>query len=296
MTHLIALAVSTILQAEADPFLLSINTRDEAIVQRGLTDLRTVKTATADDVAAAADGARFVLVGESHTSPEDHQLQADIIEALVKRGRNVVVGFEMFTRPNQMNLNPWTLGMWSEEEFIQKADWKGQWGFDYALYRPIFEVIKKNRLPMAALNVPRDWVRAVGKSGPSGLTAEQQAQVPQLYLGNKGHRQVFEALMGGHPMTGAQGDNIYAAQVLWDEGMADTAIKYMDRFSANSKAVMVICAGSGHTLHGQGINWRIKRRTGEPMITVVCTESDGERKVNRGVGDFVFVGPPIKEK
>lgn len=296
MTHLIALAVSTILQAEADPFLLPINTKDEAIVQRGLTDLRTVKTATADDVAAAADGARFVLVGESHTSPEDHQLQADIIEALVKRGRNVVVGFEMFTRPNQMNLNPWTLGMWSEEEFIQKADWKGQWGFDYALYRPIFEVIKKNRLPMAALNVPRDWVRAVGKSGPSGLTGEQQAQVPQLYLGNKGHRQVFEALMGGHPMTGAQGDNIYAAQVLWDEGMADSAIKYMDRFSANSKAVMVICAGSGHTLHGQGINWRIKRRTGEPMITVVCTESDGERKVNRGVGDFVFVGPPIKEK
>lgn len=283
-------------QADTDPFLLPINTKEKVVVQRGLTDLRTVTKATPADVAKAAEGARFVLVGESHTSPEDHQLQADVIQALVDRGRNVVVGFEMFTRPNQMNLNPWTLGRWTEEEFIQKADWKGQWGFDFALYRPIFETVRKNRLPMAALNVPRDWVRAVGKSGPTGLTAEQQAQVPQLYLGNEDHKKVFTALMGGHPMTGAQGDNIYAAQVLWDEAMADSAIKYMDRFSASSKAVMVICVGSGHTLHTQGLNWRIKRRTGEPLITVVCTESEGERAVNRGVGEFVFVGPPIKEQ
>lgn len=282
----------------ADPHMLDIGRKGLVEVKTGeVRDLRTNRVADLDAIAAAADGTRFVYVGESHDHPEHHSFQAQVIEALVKRGRNVIVGFEMFTRPVQSSLNPWTLGWWSEEEFIEKSEWKTQWGFPFPIYQPIFEVTKRHRLPMVALNVPRDWVRSVGREGYGALTAEQKAELPaQMDLGNGDHRAVFNALMGGHPPTGPRGENIYAAQVLWDEGMADTAIKYMDSLPASSRTVMVVIAGSGHVMYGQGINYRVAKRVGDPGITIVMTEGEASATVARGLGDFVYVAKALKRE
>lgn len=291
---LTALAPAAILTAQAvNPLQLPIGR--PGTLEVGLGEMRstiTGKLASPDDVAAAADGHRFVYLGESHDRARHHEMQAAIVEALVRRDRTVIVGFEMFTRPVQDELNPWTLGWLSEDEFIERSQWKTQWGFDYGLYRPIFEAVRRNRLPMVALNVPRDWVRAVGRGGPSALTPEQSSQVPPLYLENSDHRSVFEALMGGHPVSGTQGENIYAAQVLWDEGMADTALKYLDRFPKSASTVFVVIAGSGHVMYGQGINYRIERRTGERGVTVMMAEGEGPTRVARGIGEFVYVSQP----
>ncbi|MEQ1821230.1 MAG: ChaN family lipoprotein [Fimbriimonadaceae bacterium] len=252
----------------------------------------TMGTASVVDIAKAAKGYRYVFVGESHDHPDHHKMQASVIDALVAQGRDVVVGFEMFTRPVQKSLAPWSLGRYTEPQFIVESDWQKQWGFPFEIYAPIFRTIQKSRLPMVALNVPRDWVRAVGKGGYEGLTAEQRQQLPaELYLGNKDHENVFVALMGGHPPTSA---NIYKAQVLWDEGMADTAIKYFENRAAGRNTVMVIIAGIGHGMYGQGINYRILRRTGEKTLTVAMVESGQPAKVSRGIGDFVYVAPTFE--
>ena len=213
-------------EPEVDPLRLNIRRSDSMNVSvNQWFNLNKGAKSSLDDFLVASDKSQFVFVGESHDDPVHHQIQADVIQGLVKRGRNVIVGFEMFTRPNQENLNAWTLGKESEDEFITNSNWKKEWGFPFPLYRPIFNVIKENRLPMVAMNVPREWVRTVGKSGLKGLTDDQQSQIPAVLTNNSDHKAVFNGLMGGHPMTGPQGDNIYAAQCLWDEGMADSAIK-----------------------------------------------------------------------
>ncbi|MBS1723645.1 MAG: ChaN family lipoprotein [Armatimonadetes bacterium] len=280
------------LLTDGDPYLLDIGAPGRVSVSRGYVETKSGRPSTAEDIAKAADGVRFVFVGESHDNPDHHQAQADIISALIKRGRNVSVGFEMFTRDNQANLNPFTMGWWSDEEFQTNADWKKQWGFPYRLYKPIFDVVKQNQLPMAALNVPRDWVRQVSRQGADSLTDEQKKWVPApLDLGNKEHRSIFDALIGGHPSTGA--DGMYAGQVTWDTGMANSALDFMAD-SKSPKAVMVVCAGSGHVMYGQGINWRIQKRTGEKVLTVTCIDTDQPREVSKGLGDFVFAAPPAK--
>lgn len=281
----IALAVQD--NAAPDHLLLPIGAKGSRIVRPGLTDMRTGKQVTMKQFAEAAKGYRYVLIGESHDNFLHHQLQADLISALAEAGRSVSVGFEMFTRPVQSELMEWSGGNQSEDAFIVKSDWKKQWGFDFALYRPIFAAVRKYKLPMVALNVPRDWVRAVGKNGPSGLPEEAKGQVPDLYLDNTDHKKVFEAMLGGHPM-GPSMNNMYAGQVLWDEGMADTAIKYMSNYPSENR-VMAICAGSGHILYSQGINYRIQRRTGEKTLSVVCVDSDEPRSVANGIGEYVFL-------
>lgn len=285
------IAATLAIALQTDPYLLDVNGRGTIKVDQGLYRTSDGRQVGLAEVVRAAEGVRYVFVGESHDQAAHHELQALVIQTLAEAGRHVAVGFEMFTRDNQMSLAPWTLGMWERDEFIEKSNWKTQWGFDFALYEPIFEVVKNHRLPMVALNVPRDWVRQVGRQGIGALTEEQRKWVPDPFLGNEKHKAVFTALIGGHPMTGPQAENMYAGQVTWDEGMATSAIDFMNsQFS--SKTVLVVVAGSGHMMYGQGINYRITRKTGEKTLNVMCLTSEGPREVSRGLGDFVFVSRP----
>lgn len=293
-------AATTAQAPPPNPNRLPIGIKGEVKADFGWTDLRSGHKSSLKEFIKSAEGHTFVFAGELHTQAEHHQVQADIIRGLVEAGREVIVGFEMFTRPNQSSLAPWTQGWWTPEQFVEKADWKGQWGFDFKLYQPIFEATKQYRLPMLALNVPRDWVRSVSRGGIEGLGPERQAEVPKIDVTNKQHRQVFDALMGGHSMAGTQGDNIYAAQVLWDEAMADTAIKYLVRRFGSvdktpSNVVVVIVAGAGHGMYEQGINWRIKKHTGKECMTVSMSESESPEIVSRGIGDFFYLAQTPKK-
>lgn len=285
------------MQQEIDPNLLAIGGAGQLdIAPNQILNTATGRTANADAIAKAADGLNWVYLGENHATTAHQQLQADIIEALAKRGRKVIVGLEMLTRPKQPVLDLWHTTSVSESTFLQKIDWKKEWGFDYKFYRPIFQAAREYSLPMVALNVPRDWVRYVGRGGYGNLTDLQKQELPsEFFLGNGDHKQVFTALMGGHPLTGPQGDNMYAAQVLWDEGMADTALKVM-KAKGDKNTVFVVVAGVGHVMYGQGINYRVTRRTGAKGITVSMLQGDEPQKVAKGLGDFVFMSVPEKKE
>lgn len=290
---LASLSLPIAVQSQAtDPMRLPIGIRGDITIQPlQLVDTARDRQASVGDIVSAARGKQFVFLGESHTNAEHHKFQAQIIEALARSGRPVVVGFEMFTRPVQDELNPWTLGWESEDEFVRNSDWKHQWGYDFALYRPIFDVIRDNKLPMVALNIPRDWVRQVGKAGFGALTEDEKSQLPTpLGVPNPIHRKVFEAMIGGHPMSGASMDNMYSAQVLWDEAMGDSALKYLSSHPMPADTVFVVICGSGHVMYGQGINWRIERRTAAPELTVVMVDGPKAATVSRGIADFVFCG------
>lgn len=283
----LTLLAAALVQGEpTSPYLLEISQPGRVEARTGLTDLKTGQTVNLDDVAKAARNVRFVLVGEQHNTSAHHAMQAAVIEALVKDGREVTVGFEMFTFDNQKSLAGWTQGRWTEDEFIAKSNWAEQWGFPFSAYRPIFESVRTHKLPMVALNVPRTWVRQISRNGVDAMLPETKARVPKLDLTHRGHRMVFDSLMGGH--TGSNMDNIYAAQVLWDEGMAINARREMDTRRANPKAVMVIVAGIGHVMHKSGIDLRITQGTGEPTLSVICVEPDAPNEVARSLGDYVY--------
>ncbi|AIE83565.1 ChaN family lipoprotein [Fimbriimonas ginsengisoli] len=277
---------------DPSPLTLPIGRPGKTTIAAGrLADMRTGAAATADDIAKAADGKRFVFLGEQHATAPCQILEAAVVDALARRGRHVVVGLEMYQRPKQSVLD--SFGQMDETAFLEQSDWKKQWGFDFSYYRPVFDVVRKFRIPLVGLNVPRDWVRSVGKGGFAGLPAEAKGQLPDdMKLDISEHRQVFDSLMGGHSNVGPSMENMYSAQVLWDEGMADTAIRYLAAHKPDRKTVFVVIAGSGHVMYGQGINRRIERRKAGDGLNVVMTESAVPVEVSNGIGDFVYVSPP----
>lgn len=276
---------------QADPYLLALTTKRTVSVTRNVAyHAPTGKRAFLEDIVRTARGKRFVYIGEEHTNADSHRWQAWIIRALHEAGRNVIVGVEMYQREKQPVLNLWTLGKLTEEEFLEQSDWKNQWGFDFSLYRPIFEFVKENRLRLVALNIPREWVRIASRDGWEALPSEAKEQLPLPEWESPLHRRLFEEMMQGHP-PGASLEGMYRGQVLWDEAMADTAIKYLSRTSIGPETVFVVLAGNGHVMYKQGINFRVFRRTGEEGITIVTVPiPDGvrSRKVNEGVADFII--------
>ncbi|MBX3112464.1 MAG: ChaN family lipoprotein [Fimbriimonadaceae bacterium] len=279
--------------ADVDPWNLAIGAPGQVTVRAGYTRASDGAGVSLAEIGKAGAACRYVLVGESHPDAEHHRAQAAIIEAVAATGRDVVVGFEMFTRDNQKNIDPFTTGRISDAEFQQTANWKTQWGYDYNLYKPVFDVIRARHLRMAALNVPRDWVRQVGRKGPDALTADQRTWVPGIDTKNADHRAYFTAMMGGHPdMPPGQFENMYAAQVTWDTGMAKSAKDFM---SWRGNSTMVILAGSGHVAYGQGIAYRLAQMGETSRLLVVCLDKKPGDKVSKGVGEYLFVAPPHED-
>ncbi|MFN8140666.1 MAG: ChaN family lipoprotein [Fimbriimonadales bacterium] len=288
---MIAAAALFAFQTPVDPMKLEIGSKQLVNVQiNRVTNTATGEHSTLEAIAAAADGKKFVYIGEEHDSPDAHRWQALIIGALVKRGRDVVIGMEMYQRPKQGYLDMWTLGKFTEEQFLVESDWQGQWGFAWDLYRPIFVFAKENGLRMVGLNVPRDWVRTASRTGYDALPNEAKSDLPEMYLGNQDHKKIFDALVGGGAHPGPGMDGMYRGQVLWDEAMADTAIKYFQTRYTSDRTVFVVLAGNGHVMYKQGINYRVQRRTGQDGVTVVTVsmpkDSNGAQ-VSAGLGDFV---------
>jgi uncharacterized iron-regulated protein len=261
-----------------------------------LVDLTTDEPATAQDVVAAAKGHRFVFLGEEHATTPHQAMHAEIIDALAAAGRDVVVGLEMLQRPKQEIIDQFLAGSMPESDFLNAVDWKGQWGYDYGYYRPIFDAVRRNHGRIIALNIPRTWVHTVATGGFEALAPTDRTQLPtQVDLDNSNHRKIFDSMMGGHPMAGVNMDHMYQAQVLWDVAMSDTVAKDIASHHPSRKTIYVVIAGAGHLMYGQGINWRLAQRKLGDGPTVVMMESSDPVKVSNGIGDFVYVTMPARQ-
>ncbi len=227
----------------------------------------TGKALSFDEVLVRLRAAKVLVVGEQHDQLTHHELQRRIIEVLAGDGPGLVVGLEMMTWDKQPQLDRLNAGQIDADAFAAAVDWKKSWGFDFGLYRGIFQTGHGVGARFIALNAPRALVRALRTEGLDGLSEADAAQVPELDLGDPLHRQWFEGIFrsAGHPLKASELDGFYRAQVLWDESMADRAVRAIN----DGARQVVVIAGAGHIAAGRGIPQRVERRLGERVLTVV---------------------------
>jgi uncharacterized iron-regulated protein len=226
--------------------------------------------------AALADrlhGIRVVFVGETHTRYDHHLNQLEIIRALHERDASIAIGVEYFERRFQPKLDDYIEGRISEPEFLRATQYFRNWGYDYRLYAPIFRYAREQHIPVRALNVPRSLPSAVAKTGIGGLSAAQRAELPKdIEPAGDAYetrlRTAFEAHGDASPIDF---EHFVEAQLVWDEGMAETAAAYLE---ANAARRMVILAGAGHIEFGSGIPSRLTRRIHAPSAIVLSTSDD----------------------
>lgn len=209
-----------------------------------------------------------ICLGERHDNPHDHYAQLAVLDGLFtvarSTGRQLAVGFEMFGRPHQHVLSAWSNDEIDDEELIERSEWHERWGYPFNLYRPLLERSRRGGAELLALNAPRELTRKIARGGLDGLSESERARLPELDLDDAEHKDWFRGTMKHHPGHGDP-DNLYAAQVTWDETMAQAAASWL-AVREPARQIVVI-AGKGHCRSG-AIPTRIARRGGARAIGV----------------------------
>ena len=243
---------------------------------------------------------RVVFVGEAHDRYEDHLNQLAIIRGLHQQGADLAIGMEMFQQPFQPALDAYIAGEIDEAELLRRTDYFERWRFDYRLYRPILRFAREQGIPVIALNLEREITAKVGQGGLEALSPEERARIPaEIESDDPAYRQRVRAVFDLHPKGNreqkAEGDaqdseqdfeRFLAVQLLWDEGMAERAARYLQDHPGKQ---LVILAGSGHLESGQGIPSRLSRRfaTSTPPSAAIVLNG-GQRDLEPQVADFLL--------
>jgi len=222
-------------------------------------------------LARALLDADAVCLGEEHDAAPHHYLELWTIDLLAERaptrGLELGVGFEMFQRPSQAALTDYQTGRLDEAGLLEQSQYAERWGFPFAYYRPILESARQHRLSLVALNARREVTREVARVGLDGLERSIERELPKLDLSQREHRASFERAMEGHPgLGGDKLDRYYAAQVVWDETMADQAARWLRAHAPIRR--LVILAGRAHCAR-TAIPDRIERRGGGRVLSVL---------------------------
>ena len=198
--------------------------------------------------------ADLVCIGETHDSELTHMVQLQIIKALFARDERLGVGMEMFQRPFQNHIDRYCKGECTEEEFLKGTEYKQRWGFDWGLYRPIVEFCRKNSVPVAALNVPRELTKRISAVGHAALTDAEKEQLGDIDFQVKPHRDYwYERLAKMHGQKDVkeeQKERSYQVMTTWDEYMGDSAARFQKERALRR---LVVLAGTGHIDRGFGI-------------------------------------------
>jgi uncharacterized iron-regulated protein len=223
-----------------------------------------------------------IFVGESHDRYEDHLNQLAVIEGLHAQGKSLAIGMEFFQQPYQDAIDAYIAGEINEAEFLRRTEYFDRWRFDYRLYRPILRFAREKGIPVIALNLEAELTRRVGEVGIEGLTEEERARIPvEIDRGDPTYRGRIEAVFAMHPSEREQDvEHFIEVQLLWDEGMADRAARYL---TAHPDRTLVVLAGSGHVEYGQGIPNRLKRRIDVPTVTIL---NGTQRAMDPAAADF----------
>ncbi len=196
----------------------------------------------------------------------------------------------------QEALNRWSAGELTKDEFLRETRWYVNWNFNFGFYERILDFAKEHRLPVYALNVPREVITKVRMRGWEALSDEEKVFVPKAPdLTNKDHRTLIRAVFESSdipPQMRGPGldmmfEGLYRGQSAWDEVMSDNAV----RGAESEGRRVVVCAGSGHLLYNLGLNRRAFEKSGLAGKTVVAVAVPAGAKgirVSRTYADYVF--------
>ncbi|HBB31949.1 MAG TPA: hypothetical protein DDZ80_19620 [Cyanobacteria bacterium UBA8803] len=217
-----------------------------------------------DEIVQELLQADVVYLGETHSNPEDHHAQLQILKALYQQRPKIAIAMEMFQRPAQESLNQYVAGTITESELMEQTEYKQRWGFPWEYYAPLLRFAQQHQLPILALNTPTEVTRKVASGGLDSLTEEERQQIPpltEIRTDNAEYRQMIQEIYEQHHQQ-SQGysknfEQFFTAQVLWDETMAEGIAKFV---RANPDYQVVVIAGKGHIVYGYGIPSRVARR------------------------------------
>jgi uncharacterized iron-regulated protein len=247
---------------------------------------RVIDPATAvDAIAAAADTADFVLLGEIHDNPSHHRIRGQVILAMAARRQAAkrpppglvlehiradqdmaVAGFRALDRVQRQSV----------EALFKALDWpRSGWPAE-ALFRPLLDAALNAEWPLLHGNLSREAMRAVSRGGLAALEADEVTRLgldrpfPDTF-----RNALLDELVGSHcglmprEALGSMGD----AQRFRDAYMARRLVDAAEIYGG-----AVLLAGNGHVRADRGVPWHLAQLApAKRILAVMLAQADAQR-------------------
>lgn len=234
--------------------------------------------------------ADMIYFGEYHTNPISHWMQIELAKSLYEiKDNNLYFGAEMFENGNQLVLNEYLAGFYSEKKMLREIT--QLWDNYQTDYKPLVEFAKQNKLRFIATNIPRRYASMIYKHGMEAFDMfSPEAKLMIGPLQEYYDASVYEDMkdnMGGHiPPTM---DNIQLSQASKDATMAMFSIN-----SFNKGNLLLHLDGSYHSNNHRGIVWWVNKiKPGlniKTITTVTMSEWDAMTKEEKkSIANYTIV-------
>jgi uncharacterized iron-regulated protein len=277
--------------------------REAPLLLDAITDTAANATLKPSELPSRMASVRILFVGEAHVSVESHAVELSVIRELVREGRRVSVGLEMFpAHGTRQVLDDWIAGKMSESEFVEKAEWLRHWGYNWGYYREIFLFARDHGVRLFGVNVPPEVVSTVGRKGLEALAPEQKALLPpRLDWDDAELKRLFSASFDEDEFHGALSgemlNRMVQAQATWDAAFGWNAVRAA-KGDTDPKAIVVVLLGHGHVFYGRGAERQARLwfdgKTASLVSVAVSDRDKGRcdiRTVRASLADFVWGVP-----
>ena len=236
----------------------------------------------------------IIFIGEVHDNPEHHLIQLQILQALMDAYGPLTLAMESFQKPQQPYIDKYLKGDLAESDFLQEVNWRGSWGVDYHLYRPLMLVAKNNRSKVLAINAPYGIVKKIARQGLKILDeTERKSLAKEIDLTNKAHRAYLQNAFKHHTHKELKKfDYFYEAQCAWEDTMAEKLAEHLN----NNRRKLNVIVGNGHIINRFGIPDRTVRRSPVSMATVMVFPLNEDVVLKKEIADYVWLTPTYSHR
>jgi len=249
------------------------------------------------DMLKEASEADIVFFGELHDNPICHWLEYELTSDLyAERGKNLILGAEMFESDNQLIVNEYLAKLIKEKNFEAEARLWPNYKTDY---KRLLDFARDSSLAFIATNIPRRYASMVNANGFDALNTLDKkayqfiAPLPIKYDSTLSCYADMYKMMGDSPTHATR--NIACAQATKDATMA-----YFILQNFTKGKTFLHFNGSYHSDRFQSILWYLKQA--DPTLKIVTISSVEQKdldeldKESEGLANFIIAIPETMSK
>jgi uncharacterized iron-regulated protein len=223
--------------------------------------------------------ADVVYVGEFHGDRANHKYELDLIRGMARRGIRFAVGWEMFDRSQQPDLDRFDQHKLSLDDLVAQTDFEKSWGRYSPLYREMLQTAGRAKIKNVALNATSSLAHKLARG--ESLSPIEENEIPKEFSVPAGAYENFVQSLGDHPgMQESDLSRFFAAQNLWDQTMAKTILEFRQKYP---KTKLLVFTGRGHVKGGFGIPNYVSQKSSMKQLVlfppVANDLADGQKAI-----------------
>lgn len=251
----------------------------------------TGKKSSFEQLVQATGKADIVFFGELHDDPIAHWMQLLLTQRIQQSTTgNFILGAEMFERHQQLAVNHYLSGEWTEEMLMDSSKMWSNFETDYL---PLLRYAKEMKIPYVASNITRKYATMVFKKGLVSLdslpTEEKSLMCPLPFPMDTTLSQYKELIKMGLEMH-SNGLNFALSQAIKDATMA---FSILEHWQAGKQFLHL--NGSYHSDFHQSIVWYLLQKNPDlKIVTISTVNQDNVKKLESeyyNKADFILVVP-----